>query len=234
MRGIAILNGDRGEYPKLGTFPVQRGDCAMDSQARLDLPIAKQIDCYSDALAPLREAVRRYLEQPSVVANDGTIQIGHRPWVAEFNYMFSLYPGIESAIFERYARGFRIEIPEMYANVLRELNGAFCFGMYLCGVPRSMLGIPPLLDRSIPQCHDLATAASLWAAEYRVPAGMFHFGGRHYSFRENVGYFIDKNDRILCVKTRGKVVGEWTNFSRFLQDELIASEELEQKRHPQP
>jgi hypothetical protein len=72
----------------------------------------------------------------------------------------------------------------------------------------------------------------LWVSEYRVPDGFFHFGGRHFSSRANVGYFIEGNKRIVCMKNSGKVVGEWTSFAEFLADELKASEELEEKLHP--
>ncbi len=196
--------------------------------------IAQRLDAYSDTLAPLREAAGRYLEHPSVLAPDGMMNIGHRPWVAELNYMFMMYPGIEADSLDRYSQRFGLQIPRIYANVLAELNGAFCFGMSLCGVPRSMLGNPPLLDRTTLQCHDLGTAANLWVSEYRVPAGYFHFGGRKFSWTANVGYFIDGDDRILCLKKSGKVVGEWTGFAGFLADELKASEELEEKLHPRP
>jgi hypothetical protein len=194
--------------------------------------IAEKLDDLSGRLSPLREAVTRYLKYPSVLAEDGVISVGHRPWVAELNYMFTLYPGIERASLDRYGQRFGIEIPEIYAEVLGELNGAFCFGVSLCGVPRSMLGTPPLLDRTILQCHDLGTAATMWAREYRVPDGLFHFGGRHFSSRAIVGYFLDRETKILCLKNSGKVVGEWSDFAEFLGDELKSSEELESKLHP--
>jgi hypothetical protein len=197
----------------------------MDSLAHL-------LDSYSDALAPLREAACRYLKYPSVLAKDGVMNIGHRPWVAELNYMFMLYPAIDRDSLERYSQRFRIEIPTMYARVLSELNGAFCFGMSLCGVPISMLGNPPLLYRTVLQCHDLATAATMWASEYRVPSNFFHFGGRHFSSSANVGYFIEGDSRILCAKKSGKIICEWTSFAEFLADELKTSEELEEKRRP--
>jgi hypothetical protein len=115
---------------------------------------------------------------------------------------------------------------------LAEVNGAFCFGMKLCGVPLSMLGDPPLLDRTILQCHDLATAATRWVSTYRVPAGFFLFGSRHFSATENVGYFIDGGSRLVCARKSGEVIGEWGGFSEFLSDELQASEKLEEELHP--
>lgn len=94
------------------------------------------------------------------------------------------------------------------------------------------LGNPPLLDRTILQCHDLATAATRWIDEYRVPVGFFHFGGRYFSFSENLAYFIEGHKRIVAVRGKKKVVGEWTSFPEFLADELQVSEALEEKRHP--
>jgi hypothetical protein len=194
--------------------------------------IAQRLDTYPDLLAPLKEAASRYLNHPSAIAKEGVMNIGHRPWVAELNYMLMLYPGINPEALDRYASRFEIQVPEMYAEFLRHVNGAFCFGMSLCGVPLSMLGNPPLLDRMMLQCHDLATAATRWIDEYRVPAGFFHFGGRHFSYRENVGYFIEGNERIVSVRGKKKVIGEWTSVADFLSDELQASEELEEELHP--
>jgi hypothetical protein len=54
-----------------------------------------------------------------------------------------------------------------------------------------MLSDPPLLNRTVLQCRDLATAANYWIRDYCVPAGLFHFGYRYFSFSENVGYFIE-------------------------------------------
>lgn len=194
--------------------------------------IEARLDGLSDALAPLREAARRYLRYPSVLAADGTLCIGHRPWVAELNYMFRLYPGIPAETLGSYSGRFDLEVPRAYAAFLGEVGGTFSFGISLCGVPRSMLGAVPLLDRSVLQCHDLSTAARLWADEYRVPEGLFHFGSRHFSARENVGYFMDRVGAIRVVKRRGKVVGEWPDFTAFLAGELPVSEALEEALYP--
>lgn len=194
--------------------------------------INQRLEAYPEFLAPLREAASRYLKFPSAIAKSGVLNIGHRPWVAELNYILMLYPGIGQEALDRYCQRFEIKVPEMYADFLRAVNGAFCFGMSLCGVPLSMLGNPPLLDRNVLQCHDLATAATRWIHEYRVPDGFFHFGGRHFSDRENVGYFIEGKKRIVSVRGKKKTVGEWTSFSGFLADELQASEKLEEQLHP--
>jgi hypothetical protein len=194
--------------------------------------IQQRLDALPDFLSPLREAASRYLSYPNAFAQDGVMNIGHRPWVAELNYMLMLYPGIDHDALSRYVRRFELQIPEVYADFLRAVNGAFCFGMSLCGVPLSMLGSPPLLDRTILQCHDLWTAATRRVEEFRVPAGYFHFGGRDLSYRENVGYFFDGNSRIISIRGKKKVIGKWSSFSEFLSDELQASEKLEEELHP--
>jgi hypothetical protein len=194
--------------------------------------ISQKLDALPDFLAPLKEAASRYLKYPSVLGKDDVMDIGHRPWVAELNFMLKLYPGIDPDALSRYCRRFEIQVPAIYVDFLRAVNGGFFFGMNLCGVPLSMLGTPPLLDRRILQCHDLAAAATRWIGDYSVPAGFFHFGGRHFSFRENVGYFLEGENRIVSVRGKKKIIGEWTSFSDFLRDELEASEKLEEELHP--
>ncbi len=125
----------------------------------------------------------------------------------KLSYIVMLWPGIDKEALDLYSRTFEIKIPEMYVSFLQQMNGAIPFGMSLCGVPLSMLGDPPLLDRTVVQCHDLATAAKDWITEYRVAARLFHFGFRYFSETENVGYFIDQGKRIKCIKESGKVVG---------------------------
>ncbi len=45
--------------------------------------IADRLAAYPDSLRPIKEAAGRYLKYPSVVTDDGVIQIGHRPWIGE-------------------------------------------------------------------------------------------------------------------------------------------------------
>ena len=191
-----------------------------------------RLDSLPPDLRPLADAARALLDQTAGPSEDGVLRLGHRPWVAPENFAITLYPGLPTDALVRYTERFRLDVPPVYAGFLTAVNGAFCFGMALAGVPRSMLNSTPLLDRSRLQCHDLGTAATLWVSEYRkLPAGAFHFGSRHYSPRENVGYFI-AGDRILSIRGSGRVVGEWGKLSEFLRDELLVSEALDAKRHP--
>lgn len=193
--------------------------------------IAERLDGYPAFLAPLADAGRRYLKYPSVLTPDGIMDIGHRPWVAKLNYMLMLYPSLNDEALQQYSKRFNLQVPAPYAAVLRAVNGAFCFGMSLCGVPPSMLGNPPLLERRLLQCHDLAMAATMWAREYRLPPGLFHFGSRDFSRTEKVGYFMD-GQRIRGFRKTGEQVGEWGNFTEFLAEELRTSEQLEEQLHP--
>ncbi|MBN9523769.1 hypothetical protein J0H58_35545 [bacterium] len=194
--------------------------------------IRARIDALPAELAPLADVARGLLDRPGEVSADGVLRLGHRPWVAPENYAVTLYPGLSTDALTRYAGRFGLDVPAVYGRVLAAVNGAFLFGMGLAGVPGSMLGSPPLLDRTRLQCHDLGGTATLSAGEYRkLPAGAFAFGWRHYSFRENVGYFV-VGDRILCLRKSGRVVGEWGGFADFLRDELPASAALDEKLHP--
>lgn len=182
--------------------------------------------------APLVEVARTLFDQPGDLSSDGVLRLGHRPWVAPENYAITLYPGLPADTLHRYAERFGLDIPPVYAGFVNAVNGAFCFGMSLAGVPASMLGTPPLLDRRRLQCHDLAMSANPWAKEYRkLPTGAFGFGHRHYSFRENVGYFI-ADGRILCIRKSGKVIGEWDGWTDFFRDELRLSAALDAELHP--
>jgi hypothetical protein len=196
--------------------------------------VAARLDALPVDLGPLADAARALLGQPSGPSADGVLRLGHRPWVARENYALTLYPGLPADALARYAGRFGLDVPPMYAAFLASANGAFCYGMSLAGVPSSMLGTPPLLDRRSLQCHDLGSSATLWASEYqRLPAGAFGFGHRHYSFHENVGYFIAAG-RILSVRKSGKVVGEWGGLADFLHDELAASAALDAELYPPP
>ena len=136
---------------------------------------------YSEALAPIRDAARRYLRFPGAVNDDGVLLIGHRPWVAPQNYTLVLFPGIDRDSQIQYDRAFGITTPGLYADFLREIGEAICFGMFLCGVPKSMLLTPPLLQRSLFECHDLAIAVTLWGRDLYLSKGLFQFGYRYLS-----------------------------------------------------
>lgn len=189
---------------------------------------------YPKALAPLAEVAIAQLKYPSIVEKAGEFKICHRPWVAPLNYLIMLYPGLKPAALSRYSKQNGIQVPEQYAEILQVMNGAFCFGISLFGVPRSMLGKSKLLDRRVLKCHNLASGVTLWSTGYQVPPEYFHFGSRAFSESERAGYFLVENRRIIAVRKNQKLIGEWSNFADFLSDELKASARLEAKLHPAP
>ena len=63
------------------------------------------------------------------------------------------------------------------------------------------------------------------ACTHCVAPDAFHFGGRHWSEDENVGYFWEQ-DRLVALRKNGRVTGVWPGLSALLAEELAASEEL--------
>jgi hypothetical protein len=190
--------------------------------------VLARLDALPADLTPLADAVRGLLEHPVGPSDDDVLRLGHRPWVAPENYAITLYPGLSADALVRYAGRFGFDVPAVYAAFLTAVNGAFVFGMSLAGMPASS----PVVNRSHLQCHDLGTAATLWSGEYRkIPVGAFHFGGRQYSSRENVGYFV-VGGRILSVRRSGKVMVEWGGLADFLRDEIPISAALDEHFYP--
>lgn len=196
--------------------------------------IEHRLNGLPEFLRPLRLACDRHMARRAEVSKSGVVSIGHRPWVAPSNYMIVLYPGIAKSAIQRYAETFAICVPDYYASFMQSVGGAFCFGMSLFGIPPSMLASPPFFDRTVLQCHDLATAAKEWVTRYRVVKESFHFGSRHFSRCENIGYFFDENNCIYSARTSGQVVARWSSFTAFLSDELEASERLDDELYNAP
>ena len=194
--------------------------------------VTDTISALPELLSPLKRAAHRYAQYPSRVSNDGLLLVGQRPWVAPKNYILTVFPGLTDSEVAQYEERFEIEVPSSYQDVLGHIGGAFCFGMSLFGIPRSMLSEPRLLDRSVIQCHNLATAVNLWSHEYRVPTEFFHFGSRHFSYTENIGYFLNGSGHVFSARKTGETIAVWTDISEFLRDELAASEVLENELQP--
>ncbi|MBK8807840.1 MAG: SMI1/KNR4 family protein [Bacteroidales bacterium] len=113
----------------------------------------------------------------------------------------------------------------VYKDFLREINGCFIFDFALFGLTPSIY-TTGLLDRSKVQCFDLGTANRSWISEYEIDEKLFHFGGRAYSYDENIGYFIDINGIIKSIRINGQIIKEWSDFSEFLRDEIEAAEKM--------
>lgn len=188
---------------------------------RVQQAIVERLAGLPEALAPVRAHAERFAAYCSSVAADGTLHLGHTPWIAPEAYAVRLYPAAKAA----WVRGFRertgISVPKGYAEALGEVNGAEFCGLSLFGLAPSMQRTTPTLDRSRSQPLDLSLANPGWAREYAGAGAQegFHFGSRDWSRTEIVGYFWGRGG-VSAVRKSGEVVGEWQDLPTMLEEEL--------------
>src|SRR5262249_49444020 len=151
------------------------------------------------------------------------------PKVAPLYFVFRIFP---PALPDWLVRHRSYEVPIEYLRFLACTNGCFAYGFSLFGFTPSMESHPPLFRKTILQCHDLTTANELWRTEYQRSSGCLHFGSRHYSYTENVGYFMDESGGIVSHLKSGREVQRWKNFTNFLRDELSAAEAFNEPSNP--
>lgn len=188
------------------------------------------LDRIPEIFSPIREHAQRYLRFGVVTEEDGTVCIGRNPKVAPEYFVFRLFKPARS---EWLVKRRSYETPIDYLRFLAAMNGCFAYGMSLYGFAPSMESEPALLDRSSLQCHDLTTANETWLAEYNLLKPAFVFGSRHYTYTENVGFFMDEYGPIHSILKSGREIGHWRSFTDFLRDELAAAEKYYQSQTPQ-
>lgn len=173
-------------------------------------------------LSPLMELVSRRVDQ--TLASETAVRISHRPAIGSEAFEVTLFAPIDRADRVRYEENMGVSISHHYASILDSINGAHIFDLCLYGIPRSMLGNPALLDRSIDQPLDLATANRYWSHEFNASPELFHFGSGRLADDENVGYFFDSSGAVLALRKSGAVWREWPNFEEFFAAELDRAE----------
>jgi len=190
--------------------------------------ILRRLAALPDTLAILRDRAADAARHCSSIAIDDTLQLGHQPWVAPEAYAVRFFAPAKKAWVAAFQERTGRAIPPSYREVLLAVNGCSFYDLELYGLPPSMQGSMPRLDRSRPQPLDLATANLGWVHEYATDAGQFHFGGRSWTPEENVGYFwLDaRTPTLRSVRKSGEVVGEWMDLRALLADELEAVERL--------
>lgn len=174
-------------------------------------------------LAPIQELASR-LRSGDCDETPDAFALSHRPHIAPFAYALRLYKPLSPVTIATYQQLHGLEIVPQYLSVLQKLNGIDAFQFSLFGVPPSMANNPPLLNRSVAQPYDIATANRSWRLEYPVPVNWFHIGGGPYSFDENIGYFIDQDGTIQASRKNGELLRSWSSFRKFLADELALAE----------
>lgn len=176
----------------------------------------KIIDSYPDEYIAIKKQAKQYIQNNSGIDENGRINIFHRPWKARLNWGLMIYKGADIDWINQVEDSIKMEIPDFYKTFLININGCFLYDI-------SMFGIIHSLTRSFLQCHDLVTANNNWIKGFDVDQDLFHFGGGTYSEEENTGYFYGDN-KIISARKNGKIVSEWTSFSKFLNDELNRAE----------
>ena len=176
------------------------------------------IQGFGPELASLSNLLARTSTDMTVSGTD--LLISHRPLIGPEAYAITLYSPLSGGDIDGYAQNTGLVVSPHYIPVLRSINGGHIFELSLYGAPRSMLGNPPLLDRSSRQPLDLATANRFWRSEYKASPDLFHFGGGSYSSDENVGYFFDIFGAVQALRKSGEIWRSWPSFGEFLSAEL--------------
>jgi hypothetical protein len=169
-------------------------------------------------LAPLSNLLARTSHDMTVSGAD--LLVSHRPLIGAEAYAITLHSPLSGEDIDSYAQSTGLVVSPHYIPVLRSINGGHIFELSLYGAPRSMIGNPPLLDRSSRQPLDLATANRFWRSEYKASPDLFHFGGGSYSLDENVGYFLDTSGAVQALRKSGEIWRSWPSFGEFLSAEL--------------
>lgn len=181
---------------------------------------------------PLKEHSLKYTEHCSIIDTDDNFRIGHRPWVAPYNFTITLFAPAKKAWLSKFKKRQGKAIPAIYQKFLLEVNGCFCYGISLYGLAPSMQGSIPQIDRSKLQCLDLDLANEYWIHEFNVDKNSFYFGGRTYSFDENIGYFILIDGSINTMRKNGEVINHYRSFTDFLEKELSIAEDMMREETP--
>jgi len=192
--------------------------------------IIDKIKTWSVELEPIKIQVKKYLENNSVM-DEAVLNVLHRLWVAPLNWGLMLYKGASPTWFSEFERRTRKPIPVFYQNFLKQMNGGFIYGMSMYGLTPSIYDTG-VLKRTILQCHDLTTANTSWIKEYNVDPELFHFAGRPYSSKENIGYFFDDKN-ILSIRKNGQILNNWTNLGDMLFDEIEIVEKVMLEKIPE-
>lgn len=184
--------------------------------------IIERIETFPKELGPIVIQVKKYLENNSNI-NESVMNVLHRPWVAPLNWGLMLYKGANPNWYEEFKKRTEKDIPLFYQDFIQYINGGFIYGMSMYGLTPSVYETGTL-SRTILQCHDLTTANNSWIRNYDVDQDLFHFAGRSFSRKENVGYFYD-NNQILCHRKNGELINKWNTLGEMLFDETEIAEQ---------
>ncbi|GHS87524.1 hypothetical protein FACS189487_03850 [Campylobacterota bacterium] len=190
------------------------------------------LDGFIGELSPIQDCCKKYIKYNSNLGRDNSIRIGYNPSIAPEHYSIKIYESVMQRWIYKFQEKNKIDIPEIYQNMLLKMNGCFIFNMALCGLQPHIYSENKNVFR--PQCLGLDSANNMWKKKYKTNIQGFHFGGRMQNGDENIGYFM-ADDKIYSILTSGKTVNEYSNFTDFLRTEIELTEEdyfLENKLAP--
>jgi len=197
---------------------------------RMTNEVQKFLDKLGPDFQPLKKQVEKYFDSHSRITPEGTLQVFKCPWVAPLNFGVIIFSPANDDFIDNYKKRTNKTIPGFYSDILRQLNGCFIYGFSLFGLPKSFYA-NNLLDRSVLQQYDLGTANMHWIHDYKSSKNAFYFGGRTYSYDENIGYFLE-NNKIFALRENGKIISEWTSLVDFLNDEIDLAEKMMLDKKP--
>lgn len=184
--------------------------------------ILEKVESFPIELNPISTQIKRYLNNNSNI-DELVLNVLHRPWVARLNWGLMLYKEVKTEWFSEFKNRTEKEIPNFYKDFLKHINGGFIYGISMYGLTPSFFETG-LLNRTILQCHNLASANNQWIYEYKVDPVLFHFASRHYTEDENVGYFW-KDGKILCYRKNGELLKQWDSLQEMLSEEIEIAEQ---------
>jgi hypothetical protein len=182
------------------------------------------IDRLDNDLCPIKEQAFKYYDIDSKVREDNAVQIFKQVWIASQSFGLVLFPPADKNWISKFEKETGKLMPKIYENILLQMNGCFVYDFALFGLPKSIY-TKGILDRSLLQQFDLATANTSWIREYNIPPNLFHIGSRAYSYSENTGYFVD-NETILSIKTTGEIVNSFATVKDFFTTEIEVAEQM--------
>lgn len=172
--------------------------------------------------SPLHGVRTFALSASDLKEEDGVLIACNDPTRARFYFGFEIWPGLETSSIDKYCKGFGIEIPASYIEILRQANGITLGKLNLYGIPISMLNEPPLLDRAKRQPLDIGAANLHWRRPFKAFSDKFHFGSIKWTFSENAGVFFDDRGIVVAALKTGEVVQEFESYENLLDFGLLS------------
>lgn len=185
--------------------------------------IFTRIESFPIELKPISMQIEKYLDNNSNI-NASVLNVLHRPWIAPLNWGLMLYKEAKTEWFLDFKEKTGKEIPDFYKDFLKQINGGFIYGISMYGLTPSFFETG-LLNRTLLQCHNLATANNQWIANYKVNPNLFYFASRNYTEDENVGYFWN-DGIIMCYRENGELLKQWNSLKEMLNEEIEIAEQI--------